>query len=66
LLEGAYQATMDTFKKTFIGRSAITGNRRRSVEYYYQPLPEGFWVYYRNGKKIQTRHYRNGVLMSSE
>lgn len=66
LLEGAYQATRDTLKKIFTSRSAVSDEKRRSVGYYYQPLPEGVWIYYRNGKKIQTKHYLNGVLVSCE
>ncbi len=61
LSEGEYMASLDTLKEYSIGKSAITGNRKISVLKYFQPLPEGKWIFYRKNAKVDTIYYSNGL-----
>lgn len=60
-VEGFYINSLDTLRKYSIGKSAIDGSKKIEVMNYFQPLPEGVWNYYKEGKIIKSVHYKEGI-----
>ena len=63
MIEGFYENSLDTLKKYSIGKSAIDGTRGVSIMEYFQPLAEGTWIYYINGKESKKKIYHKGILL---
>lgn len=61
-LEGFYINSLDTLRKYSIGKSAIDGSKKVEVINYFQPLPDGVWRYYKEGKIIKTIQYKGGLI----
>ena len=62
IVQGSYINSLDTLKKYSTSRSAINGNKRIKVLSYFQPLPDGVWKYYSEGKQTKIVHYIRGVI----
>jgi hypothetical protein len=65
MVQGYYINSLDTLKKYSIGKSAIDGSRHIHVLEYFQPLADGVWRYYANGKEPIKKIYKEGVLFNS-
>jgi len=61
--KGAYINALAVFKQyvAFINKS--TGDIKMTVEDYYQPLPDGVWIYYSNEKIIKQQRYNQGNVI---
>ena len=59
-MTGQYINGLDTLRKYSIGKSAITGERSRSILKYFQPIPSGSWLSFRKDGKADTIKFING------
>ena len=66
IVEGSYINSLDTLKKYSIGRSAITDESKVDILSYFEPLPDGLWSYYKNGKKIKNVMFEKGILKNNK
>ncbi|MFT3678675.1 MAG: hypothetical protein QM791_00295 [Ferruginibacter sp.] len=59
-MTGQYINGLDTLKKYSIGKSAITGELSRSIFKYFQPIPSGNWLSFKNSETVDTIKFING------
>ena len=60
--EAIYEESLDTLKRYSVGRSAVIDTSTLSVMKYFQPLPDGIWKFFNNGK-VDTVVYKGGLEM---
>lgn len=66
LITGQYIASLDTLKEYLAVYNLGDVIGRIEVHNFFQPLKDGVWVYYQNGKEMRKEKYKQGMLIDKE
>lgn len=63
VLKGNFENSLDTLKHYIVQFSAIDLSEKIIVHKYFEPLKEGVWIYYKDGKEMRREKYKAGILV---
>jgi hypothetical protein len=63
--KGSYENSLDLLKNYYFANNATEHKTKIKVANYYQPLRNGIWYFYNEGKLVFKRIYDGGIVVDS-